>query len=186
MPDFFEPNAPFSADKVPPKSEQDRRDLQDFFGGTASPPAAIKKLGDFGRILRTNGAKNVAAYGFCWGVYLSYNCARKSHSLLVGGKVTISAGGPFTPYDAVAVIHPAMLSATDADKLTIPLGIYISKDESSDEYNKIVDIIGKKSFAEKNDKKNYTNMFHGWAAARADLTNAENKKESVVSTFSHN
>ncbi|KAG6857601.1 hypothetical protein H0H87_010169 [Tephrocybe sp. NHM501043] len=67
MPDFFEPHAPFPADKFPPKSEQEKRDLQDFFGGIASPPAAINKLCDFGKTLRSGGAKNVAAYGFCWG-----------------------------------------------------------------------------------------------------------------------
>ncbi|KAG6857602.1 hypothetical protein H0H87_010170 [Tephrocybe sp. NHM501043] len=89
-----------------------------------------------------------------------------------------------------------MLKAADAEKLTVPLGIYISKDEPVNEvrvmkfltvaasldrfsfqYQKVVDTIGKKTFAEKNDKKIYSNMFHGWAAARADLKDAENKKE---------
>lgn len=31
------------------------------------------------------------------------------------------------------MVHPAMLSADDAEKLTIPLAIYITKDESTDE-----------------------------------------------------
>ncbi|KAG6891087.1 hypothetical protein C0995_014177 [Termitomyces sp. Mi166 len=163
MPDFFEPSGPYPIEKFPPKTHQDKRDLQDFFGGTASPPAAIKKLTDFGMALRTNGAKNVAAYGFCW-----------------GGKVTLSAGASSTPFDAVAIVHPAMLSAADAEKLTVPLGIYISKDEPVDEYKKILDVISKKPFAPKNDSKHYTNMaarFHGWAAARGDLKDTENKKE---------
>ncbi|KAG6891405.1 hypothetical protein C0992_007629 [Termitomyces sp. T32_za158] len=157
MPDFFEPKGPYPIEKFPPKNDQDKRDLQEFFGGTASPSVAIQKLTEFGTALRTNGAKNVAAYGFCW-----------------GGKVTLSAGASFTPFDAVAIVHPAMLSATDAEKLTVPLGIYISKDEPLDE---VLDVISKKSFAPKNDSKHYANMFHGWAAARGDLKNAENKKE---------
>jgi hypothetical protein len=65
------------------------------------------------------------------------------------------------------------------------------------QYAKILDIIAKKSFAPKNDHKNYSDMcvlclsivfdllclvirFHGWAAARADLKNEENRKAYVV------
>jgi hypothetical protein len=44
----------------------------------------------------------------------------------------------------------------------------------------MLDVISKKPFASKNDTKHYTNMFHGWAAARADLDNEENKKECVT------
>lgn len=70
-----------------------------------------------------------------------------------------------------------MLSADDAEKLTIPLAMYITKDESvtevnsiiplnpecltshDDQYNRINDIIAKKPFASKNDSKNYENMY---------------------------
>ncbi|RDB29046.1 putative AIM2 family protein C30D10.14 [Hypsizygus marmoreus] len=160
MPDFFEPDAPFPAEKYPPKTSQDKADIQAFFGGTASPPVAIEKLTKFGETLRASGAKKIGAYGFCW-----------------GGKVTLSAGGASTPFDSVAIVHPAMLSHADAEKLTVPLAIYISKDEPIDEYNKILGIVDKKPFVSKSDHKLYSNMFHGWAAARGDLKNEENKKE---------
>jgi hypothetical protein len=70
---------------------------------------------------------------------------------LVGGKVTISSAAEGTPFDAVAMLHPAyvpnllvtlcfgfepfhrMLSVSDAQKLTIPIAIYISNDEPIDE-----------------------------------------------------
>lgn len=67
-----------------------------------------------------------------------------------------------------------MLSADDASKLTVPLAIYISQDEPVDEvslvltspavtnlsqYTKIVDILGKKSFAAQCDSKNYDYMY---------------------------
>ncbi|KAG6885719.1 hypothetical protein C0993_010892 [Termitomyces sp. T159_Od127] len=68
MPHFFEPKGPYPIEKFPPQNEQDKHDLQEFFGGTASPAIAIQKLTDFGTALRNNGAKNVAAYGFCWGI----------------------------------------------------------------------------------------------------------------------
>ncbi|KII86382.1 hypothetical protein PLICRDRAFT_43972 [Plicaturopsis crispa FD-325 SS-3] len=160
MPDFFEPDPPFPSSKFPPSTDEDKAALQAFFGGTASPPKAIEKLTKFGETLKSDGAAKVGVYGFCW-----------------GGKVTISAGGAGTPFDAVSIVHPAMLSADDASKLSVPLGIYISNDEPVDEYKKIVDLIAQKPFAAKNDSKHYANMFHGWAAARADLTNEENKKE---------
>ncbi|GLB36509.1 putative dienelactone hydrolase family protein [Lyophyllum shimeji] len=160
MPDFFEPDAPFPAEKFPPKTDKDKADLQAFFGGPASPPKAIEKLTTFGRFLKTDGAKTLGAYGFCW-----------------GGKVTISAGATPDPFNSVAVVHPAMLSAADAEKLTVPLAIYISKDEPIDEYDKILQIIRKKPFAAKCDHKKYANMFHGFAAARADLTKEDNRKE---------
>ncbi|RXW23830.1 hypothetical protein EST38_g2024 [Candolleomyces aberdarensis] len=160
MPDFFEPNEAFPSSKYPPKTDQDKADIQAFFGGTASPPKAIAKLTKFGNYLKSQGAKNVGIYGFCW-----------------GGKVVVSAAGENTPFTAASIIHPAMLSVDDAEKLTIPLAIYVSHDESEDEYNKIVDVIGKKSFASLNDHKYYKNMFHGWAAARGDLNNEDNKRE---------
>ncbi|KAJ7102314.1 hypothetical protein B0H15DRAFT_814111 [Mycena belliarum] len=160
MPDFFEPDQPFPNENFPPTTDEGKKALQDFFGGTANPPAAIKKLTAFGQNLKSSGAKKIGAYGFCW-----------------GGKVTLLGGGDSTPFDSVSIVHPAMLSVDDAQKLTVPLGIYISKDESTDEFIKILDVIAKKPFATKNDNKYYSNMFHGWAAARADLKVQENKQE---------
>jgi len=160
MPDFFEPDPPFPSENFPPKTDEQKKKLQDFFGGTAEPGKAIKNLTEFGKTLRDDGAKNVGAYGFCW-----------------GGKVTLNAGGQGTPFDGVAIVHPAMLSDEDAQKLTVPLAIFPSNDEPKDEYEKILGTIGEKPFRAKNDSKYYDNMFHGWAAARADLKNAENKKE---------
>ncbi|KAJ7630587.1 Alpha/Beta hydrolase protein [Roridomyces roridus] len=159
MPDFFD-NAPFPAENFPPTTDEGKQALQQFFGGTANPAAAVAKLGAFANYLKSGGAKKVGAYGFCW-----------------GGKVTLAAAGESTPFEAVSIVHPAMLSVEDARKLTVPLGIYISKDESTEEYIKILEVIAKKPFATKNDNKYYSNMFHGWAAARADLNVQDNKEE---------
>jgi len=162
MPNFFEPKDPFPISKFPPESDQDKADLQAFFGpdGAAFAPNNISKLIKLTQALKSDGYKHVGAYGYCW-----------------GAKICISSGTAGTPLDAVAMVHPAMLSADDANKLTIPLAMYITKDEPIAEYNKINDIIAKKPFASKNDSKNYENMFHGFAAARANLENEDNKKE---------
>jgi hypothetical protein len=74
-----------------------------------------------------------------------------------------------------------MLSAEDATELSIPLGLYPSKDEPKQEYEKLLGVIGAKPFAGKSDHKRYATMFHGFAAARADLNDAENKKECAFS-----
>jgi len=113
-----------------------------------------------GEYLKGNGAKKVVMNGFCW-----------------GGKVAVSSGGENTPFSAAAIVHPAMLSVSDVNKLTIPLAIYISKDEPWDECRKFLEVLIKSSFADKIDRQNYDNMNHGWAAARADLNDPENKKE---------
>ncbi|KAI4523075.1 hypothetical protein K525DRAFT_255012 [Schizophyllum commune Loenen D] len=161
MPDFFEPDAPYPIAEFPPKDEAGQKKLQAFFGSTAAPPKATANLIEFAKKLKEQGKQKVFAYGFCW-----------------GGKVVISAGGEGTPLDAVSIVHPAMLSADDASKLTVPLGIYPSKDEpKEEEYEKILEVLSKKPFASKVDGKYYPNMFHGWAAARGDLKNEENKKE---------
>jgi dienelactone hydrolase len=45
------------------------------------------------------------------------------------------------------------------------------------QYEKLVKAISTKPFASKNAYKIYPTMHHGWAAARADLNDAENKKQ---------
>lgn len=68
MPDFFEPDGPFPIDKFPPTTDEDKKALQDFFGGTANPSEATSKLKALGENLKSSGVKRVGVYGFCWGV----------------------------------------------------------------------------------------------------------------------
>ncbi|KAI0317998.1 dienelactone hydrolase [Amylostereum chailletii] len=160
MPDFFSPSPPWDTARHPPKTPEDKAALQAFFGGPANPPDAVDKLLRVARTLKADGAKRVVAYGLCW-----------------GGKVAILAGSKIdTPLDAIATIHPAMLKAEDTVSLDIPMAIYVSKDEPQDQYEGIVNILKAKPFADKNDFDLYPTMFHGWAGARADLNNPENKK----------
>jgi hypothetical protein len=55
-----------------------------------------------------------------------------------------------------------MLSADDAKDLIVPLGIFPSGDEPKDVYEKILDIIKDKPFADKNAHKLYSWEFHGF------------------------
>ncbi|KAI0651509.1 Alpha/Beta hydrolase protein [Trametes meyenii] len=159
MPDFFEPAGPWPVDQFPPKTDEEKAKLQAFFGGTAKPQDAVGKLINVGKALKSEGAGWVGTFGFCW-----------------GGKVTILSGSAdSTPFDAVAAIHPAMLSHGDVTELKVPLGLYPSNDEPVDESKQILEIVSKKPFSDKSDYKLY-DSFHGFAAARANLDDPENKK----------
>lgn len=70
-----------------------------------------------------------------------------------------------------------MLSSEDTKTLNVPLALYVSPDEPADEFTKINEIMSKKPFAAKNDSKLYETMFHGWAAARSNLDDEDNKKQ---------
>ncbi|TFY51985.1 hypothetical protein EVG20_g10752 [Dentipellis fragilis] len=159
MPDFFEPNKPWDAAEFPPKTHAQRAKLQAFFGGIASPQKNVEKLLHVGRALRGEGVQRVGVYGLCW-----------------GGKVSILAGGVAdTPFNAVGVLHPAMLKAEDTIPLDLPLAIYITKDEPLEEYQNIVKIMKNKDVADKVDNELYEDMFHGFAGARANLEDPLNK-----------
>ncbi|KAF8758458.1 Dienelactone hydrolase family [Rhizoctonia solani] len=150
---------PWDANNFPPQTDEDKQKLQDFFGGVANVGERVKDVGDLADKLKADGAKFVGTIGFCWG----------------GKVVTVAAGTGKT--DAAVAIHPAMLDVKDADNLKVPLGIFPSKDEPIEEYEKIIKSISNKDFASKNAYKVYPNMHHGWAAARANLDDPENKKE---------
>jgi len=142
-----------------PRRTRASRNFKTFFAGPANPQKSVEKLKTVIEALKGDGATKIGVYGYCW-----------------GGKVTILGGSADLPISAIAAIHPAMLSADDAKDLQVPLGLFPSNDEPKEEYEKILEIVSKKPFADKNAHKWYTNMFHGWAAARADLNNEENKK----------
>ena len=74
MPDFFEPGEPWPVDKFPPQGE-DKKKLQEFFGGLAKPADAVAKLINVARTLKSEGVEFVGAYGFCWGSFVLY-CPR--------------------------------------------------------------------------------------------------------------
>jgi len=112
-------------------------------------------------VLKSEGVKKLGAHGYCWG----------------GKVVTLAALKEGSPLDAISSVHPAMLSVQDAKALSIPLGLFASKDESREEFDKVVNVLSEKPFADKVDSKYYSNMHHGWAAARGDLLDPDNKRE---------
>lgn len=112
MPHFFEPDQPFPIEKFPPKTQEQKQELQNFFATVASPSKNTEKLLTFGKELKSAGARKVGVYGFCWGEF-----GRRAHAIAVldtwttlGGKVTVAAAGENTPFSASSIVHPAYIA----------------------------------------------------------------------------
>lgn len=68
MPDFFEPNKPFPLARFPPKTDEDKAELQAFFAGPADCARVTPKLKGFAEALKADSVKRIGVYGFCWGM----------------------------------------------------------------------------------------------------------------------
>ncbi len=67
LPDFFEGDKPWDLDNFPPKTGEDKKKLQEWFGGFANPANHTPKLIKVGQALKADGVETVVAYGYCWG-----------------------------------------------------------------------------------------------------------------------
>jgi len=161
MPDFLGEGGEIAVDRVPAKTEEDKKALQKFFAGSASPPTLAPQVVDFVNLLKAEGVKKVGCIGYCWGAKV----------------VNLAAIQEGSPLDAISMMHPSAFSAQDAEGLSIPVGLFVSKDESKEEYDKYLAILSTKPFIDKVSSKIYSNMHHGWAAARGNLSDPENKRE---------
>lgn len=167
MPDVFF-GKPFPLDQHPPKNDEEKKNFQTFFQTTGNFETVLPGLLNLSKLLREAGATKVYLYGLCWGGKVS---------MLAGGQSMNLDGKSIPSFDAVAALHPAMLSAADAKNLLVPVAVFPSKDEPVDEYKKIVEEINAKPFASKNVYRLYPEMHHGWAGARADLDNENNLRD---------
>jgi hypothetical protein len=106
MPNFFEPGEPFTLDRFPPKTDEDKAALGAFFTGPANLTANAAKLKRFAEALKADSIKRVGVYGFCWGMLFSSACFLISY-IFIGAKVAIGIGSQRPLVDAVAMVHPA-------------------------------------------------------------------------------
>lgn len=67
IPDFFGEGNTFDIGKFPPSSEQDKKDLQEFFGTIAQAGPIAARLVDFANLLKSEGFKKIGAVGYCFG-----------------------------------------------------------------------------------------------------------------------
>ncbi|KAJ9478215.1 putative Protein AIM2 (putative) [Pseudozyma hubeiensis] len=158
MPDFFR-GKPFPQSFYPPDTDEKKQALQSFFGEAGDFGARKPDLEAVADELKKDGAAKLGLVGFCW-----------------GGKMSVIAGGEGTKFTAVAQVHPAMVDAADAEKLTVPVANFPSKDEPQKDVDAFEAAVQKKPFAKDSVYKHYPDSHHGWAAARADLSDEGNLK----------
>lgn len=156
MPDFFR-GSPFPQEYYPPNTDEKKEALQKFFGGAGDFGARKPELEAIAEELKKNGAVKLGMVGHCW-----------------GGKLSVISGGEGTVFNAVGQVHPAMVDANDASKLTVPVANFPSKDEPDEDIKKFEAEVQKKPFANECVFKHYTESHHGFAAARADLKDKHN------------
>lgn len=165
MPDVFF-GKPYPLEDFPATTDETKQKLGSFFQNEAGFDTVLPGILNLAKILRDDGVKKLYMYGLCWGGKVS----------IIAGTKTVNLDGSSTPiFDAVAALHPAFLNAADGKELQVPVAIYASRDESVEEFKKIIDEVGNKPWASKNAYRVYSNMHHGWGGARADLDNEENK-----------
>ncbi|EED14969.1 dienelactone hydrolase, putative [Talaromyces stipitatus ATCC 10500] len=147
-------------DWIPPDNEEKRIAFQTFFAENAAPPLVLPKVNAW--LAEAKGkypsVEKWGILGLCW-----------------GGKIAVLESTEGTSYAVSGQVHPGLYDANDAKNAVIPHVVLASKDESTDvtaEYKAIFEKSSLDSYVE-----TYTTMHHGWMGARADLDDAENKKE---------
>ncbi|KDQ20451.1 hypothetical protein BOTBODRAFT_26459 [Botryobasidium botryosum FD-172 SS1] len=160
MPDFFRGQAQ-EEKNFPPKTDEAKAALQDWFKSVAAFDKHIPSVLKIARDIKAKSpGTKVGVLGLCW-----------------GGKVAVLSGTEGTPLDAVASVHPGRVEESDAQNIVVPLGFFPTKDEDRELCDKVAEIASQKPFADKNKYIYYETVHHGFAGARADLSDPENKEK---------
>lgn len=166
VPDFLEGDYA-RHEWIPPNTPEKQKAFQNFIGGPANIPKAVKRLvGVRGALAeRYPGVDgHVAVGGLCWGGKVA---------VLACGEGNEGAGRKFTVSWAA---HPGALDAVDTEALTVPYICLASPDEPADAVALVKEIMskpGKTGHIETYERP----MFHGWMGARANLADETNAKE---------
>jgi len=165
MPDLLR-GQPLAITSFPPDTPEKKAAIQEFFGKHTDWDVKSTELLDLGKwLVDAEGKEWIGVLGYCW-----------------GGKLVVYTAGleqAEGTFDAVATVHPAMLTEEDGEKIKVPLGLFPTKEEPIDVMEKLFQAASKKPFGKKNVYKLYAEegTFHGFAAARADLNNPANVKQ---------
>jgi hypothetical protein len=77
-----------------------------------------------------------------------------------------------------ALVHPAFIEVSDADKVVSPLCLIDTKDEDKKTMDEVFAAVEKKPFGEKCFRHRYNEQFHGFCAGRANFGDEENGKQA--------
>ncbi|KAI1781534.1 alpha/beta-hydrolase [Hypoxylon cercidicola] len=165
VPDFFE-GVYAQPSWLPIDTEEKKAAFGKFRAERADVPRNVEKLIE----VRKAAGDRWPSAGDRWGVF----------GLCWGGKVGVLAcgkgnEGPGRVFKVGGTAHPAGLEAEDAEALTAPYICLASPGEPPEAVEKYKEILakpGKIGVVE-----TYTDMFHGWMGARANLGDEKNKSE---------
>ncbi|CCO27033.1 hypothetical protein RSOLAG1IB_04248 [Rhizoctonia solani AG-1 IB] len=149
MPDYLGDQALQDGD-VPFDTPEKVEKRNKLFSGVGNPQKRAIDLVKLGEKLKSEGF-TVGAVGYCW-----------------GGKLIMLAGAS-DAFAAVAGVHPSLLAPEDAANCKAAIGLYPTKDEDPAAMEPFVKIA--------KDYKLYSNAYHGFAAARAQLDDPHYKAE---------
>ncbi|KAK5098704.1 hypothetical protein LTS08_006082 [Lithohypha guttulata] len=155
IPDCFNDNTA-NIDWMPPDNEEKQKALGEWFGN-AHPPTHLPKVNGFLEAAEAahKGIKQWAVVGYCW-----------------GGKMTNLLAGEGTRFEAAVQTSSAMVDPTEAKSVTIPTMILASKEEPKDAVEEYVANLVVSRHVE-----TFGDQVHGFMGARADLADANVKKE---------
>lgn len=158
MPDWFK-GEPCPLEWFPPNTEEKQKNLGAFFGKNPPPGVAEKVPGYIKAVQEKNPQiKEWAIMGYCWG----------------GKVISLAVSSPDNVFKAAVSIHPAMVDASEAEKIKIPVCLLASKDEDAEEVKKYeANLTGPKHV------ETFGDQIHGWMAARSDLEDPRVKEEYV-------
>ncbi|KAL1992855.1 hypothetical protein VTN49DRAFT_3611 [Thermomyces lanuginosus] len=158
IPDFFE-GEPCDISIFPPKTDEHKQYLSNFFATKAVPSKAVSRIPSIveeANKLAPSGSFQWGIVGYCW-----------------GGKVTsLTAGEQNKTFKAAAQVHPAFLDPEDAKKVDIPMAVLASKDEDPAAVQGYEANLKVPKYVE-----TYPDMIHGWMGARSNLEDPEVRKQ---------
>lgn len=79
---------------------------------------------------------------------------------------------------AVALVHPAFIEISDAEKIASPLCLIDTKDEDKKTMDQFFEEVKKKPFGDKVFRHRFDTTFHGFCAGRANYADEDNAKQA--------
>ncbi|KAF8603256.1 hypothetical protein BDV93DRAFT_606841 [Ceratobasidium sp. AG-I] len=147
LPDLLGKHA-VNPNDIPTNTTDRMKRRQEFFAGVGNANTHLPTYKKIAEELKAEGF-SIGTIGYCW-----------------GGRLAVLAGATDL-YSAVALAHPSMLTPEDAANCKAALALYPTKDEDPSAMEPFVKIAS--------DYKLYSETFHGFAAARANLEDPVHK-----------
>jgi len=145
----------------PPDTEEKQKNLGGWFGNSAHAPQTVAAaLPEYVKALAAANPsiKSWGIMGYCWG----------------GKVVELVTTSPSNPFKIAAALHPAMLDATEAEKIPVPYILIASEEEPAETVKEFESKLKVPHHVE-----TFADQVHGFMAARGDLENPRVKEEYI-------